>query len=196
MGIYKAGCFANGMNDCPHSSSRPIINLPLSHQFIYQTRNFTASQSFRMQLNAIFALVAMTSAVSAVSLPVRADSDLELLANGLYETFVDESGNTTTKFTPDDEVAVSARGIPDASLEARSQLAKRREGCGGALSTSDSDQANARLLDLFGGDRVYLSAGQKSAVCALIRLSPPNPNIAIVSPLDPGGNQSCQYVEW
>lgn len=129
-----------------------------------------------MQLKAILALVAMASAVSAVSLPVRADSDLELLANGLYETFVDESGNTTTKFTPHAELAVSARDIPDASLEARSQLAKRRQGCGAALSTSDSDQANAKLLEQFGGDRVYLSANQKSAVCAP---PPPNPKTGI-----------------
>lgn len=108
--------------------------------------------------------------VSGVSLPAPRAGEAQ--ANGLYQTFVDDSGNTTTKFTPLSEIPGFANGIPDA-LEARgSELEKRRQGCGAAVSTEDSDIANRFLLDSLtvSSDRVNLAANQVSAVCNIVFL--------------------------
>lgn len=115
--------------------------------------------------------------VSGVSLPAPRAGEAQ--ANGLYQTFVDDSRNTTNKFTPLSEIPGFANGIPD-TLEARgSELAKRRQGCGAAVSTEDSDIANRFLLDtltaLASSDRVNLAANQVSAVCNIVFLNSPQP---------------------
>lgn len=119
-----------------------------------------------MQLNVILALLATVSAGTAVSLPPTGERQ----ANGLYRTFVDESGNTTTEFIPASDLAGSATDISNVAVEARSEIAKRREGCGGGVSTADSDEANKRLLDFLSNlDNVRLGQRERVSVSTLAR---------------------------
>ncbi|KAL1874432.1 hypothetical protein Daus18300_003450 [Diaporthe australafricana] len=109
------------------------------------------------------ALLAIISAVAAAALPNEGGKPL---ADGYYRTYIDASGETINKFTPLSEL-INATETP---IEARSELQdrdsiqKRREGCGGYVSTYDSDQANAALINTFSRNDVIIAAGDRRSI--------------------------------
>lgn len=110
------------------------------------------------------ALLATISAVAAAALPNEGGKPL---ADGYYRTYVGASGETITDFTPLSEL-INATETPvearSAELQDRASLQKRRKGCGGYVSTYDSDNANAALLNTFSRNDVEIVKGDKRAV--------------------------------
>ncbi|KAI8261291.1 hypothetical protein K4K58_001424 [Colletotrichum sp. SAR11_239] len=105
----------------------------------------------------------LASISAAAALPSEGGKPL---ADGYYRTYIDASGETVNEFTPLSEL-INATETP---VEARSELheraliQKRREGCGGFVSTYDSDQANNALINTFSRNDVIISGGDRRAI--------------------------------
>lgn len=110
------------------------------------------------------ALLVTISAVAAAALP---NEDGKPLADGYYRTYIGASGESITEFTPLSEL-INATETPvearSAELQDRHSLQKRRQGCGGYVSTYDSDHANVALLNTFSRNDVEIVKGDKRAV--------------------------------
>jgi hypothetical protein len=88
----------------------------------------------------IFSVLAGVAAVTAVATPAPAQA----VADGFYQVSVDSNGTQFTSFTPIAEVL-------GASVQERSLIEKRREGCGpGSGSPGDADNAKYCLETAFG----------------------------------------------
>ena len=92
--------------------------------------------------NFITGLLLGVSSISASTIPNQPRE----VPDGFYQVTVDDAGQTTTEFTPYDQVV-------DVSLKPRSPLEKRREGCGpGSVNTNGQNAALDCLLFAFPGD--------------------------------------------
>lgn len=111
-----------------------------------------------MKIITLVAALFIVTSASAATVPNQAHQ----LGDGFYQVTVDGSGNSKTAFTP-------WKDITKVSVTPRSPLEKRREACGpGSVSSGEADEANACLVDSFGGETIYLDKNSWSYVSSCL----------------------------
>ncbi|KAK4446651.1 hypothetical protein QBC34DRAFT_304578 [Podospora aff. communis PSN243] len=115
-----------------------------------------------MNLTELFTtLLATASLVSATALPEQPK-----LPDGLYKSYIDDTGNEVTDFVPWNELSNTTfvpvhSVVPGPKLKPRANLMKRKEGCHASVNipSSVTDAANKCLIDSFTSDPVVTTAG-------------------------------------
>lgn len=110
-------------------------------------------------ISIIAAALASISATIAATVPVQPRD----VADGFYQVVTDDAGNTRTEFT-----AFDFESVKISPNEARG-LEKRREACGpGSVNAGEADEANACLINSFGGNTVSLRKNSWSYVSKVV----------------------------
>ncbi|KAK0612199.1 hypothetical protein B0T14DRAFT_531784 [Immersiella caudata] len=110
----------------------------------------------------------LTCLLASAALVVTASplSEQPKRPDGMYASYLDESGNEVTDFVPWNELGnttfVPITSIaPAAKIKQRANLMKRREGCHASVNipSSVTDIANKCLIDSFTADPIVTTAG-------------------------------------